>query len=516
MEKGTPSMSFIQIKNGSQTDVRSFTGAVPLKQLLHGYTVDMPCNGNHTCGKCLVRISGACSEPTEQERVLLGERQKEGYRLLCFTTALGDCEVELPNADHLFVEQGFRENDFPFSTRDGYGIAADIGTTTIVAYLYSRSRKQPLASCGEMNRQRSFGADVISRIEYGMHHSWEELQESVTSQLSMLFQRLMQNARIPADQIRDIVITGNTTMLHFLLGLDASGIAAAPFTPKSLFGYSKSAYAYFPDFPAHTTLYLPDCIGSYVGADVVCSILASGMCHREGVSLLADIGTNGEMALYVQGKLLTCSTAAGPAFEGAEIAMGMTAAPGAICEIAGTGGSFLVKTIDNVAARGICGTGLISALALFLELGLVDESGRIQEDGHPFAAFLREYQGEPAIELGSSGILLTQGDIRKLQLAKAAICAGIRTLSHEAGISLQEMDAFYLCGGFGSYIDPQKAARIGLFPAVLAEKTIPLGNGAGRGAGMLLLSPELREESRQLAQTAQEIPLSANPYFMDQ
>jgi uncharacterized 2Fe-2S/4Fe-4S cluster protein (DUF4445 family) len=304
-------------------------------------------------------------------------------------------------------------------------------------------------------------------------------------------------------------------MLHFLTGLDPRGIGAAPFTPQSLFGGVRPAAPLFSGLPADAELYLPPCVSAYVGADVVCGALACGLYEARRPALLADVGTNGEMALSVDGALLCCATAAGPAFEGVGVSMGMPALPGAIVRMAWQDGAARCVTVGGMPPVGLCGSGLLSAVDLLIRQGALDGSGRLLPDGHPMAACIRPHDGQPALWLAGGRVALTQGDIRALQLCKAAVAAGIDTLLHEAGLSPEQLGAFWLAGGFGNGLDPVEAAGVGLIPPALLGCTRPVGNAALRGAALTLFSAERRRRAAQAQKAAREVSLSASPYFME-
>ncbi|HIS68852.1 MAG TPA: DUF4445 domain-containing protein [Candidatus Gallacutalibacter stercoravium] len=515
-------MAVLTVHTGGKTEHIQFDGEVLLADLLHGHPgLVMPCGGRHTCGKCRVKAAGGLVPAEEQELKLLGAQAAgQGIRLACFARAIEDCEVWLQaGEDDSAVQAGFLGAVFTPDEKPGWGFAVDIGTTTVVVYLYRLGQAQPVGTIGRMNGQRRFGADVISRIEACNQQGQpgrDEMQRSIVGQLNEMFAQALQEHTVPASEVKRVVITGNTTMLHFLMGYDAAGIAVSPFTPQSLFGEETAAGGLFPALQ-NASLFLPRCVGAYMGADVMCAVLASGMTKKEQCSLLVDVGTNGEMALWRQGKLITCSTAAGPAFEGAEITMGMTASRGAVNDVRLQDGKIVCTTIGDEPAKGICGTGIISAIALLLDLGIIGDSGLIEQEDHDFTDLIGESdEWGVFVRLGDSGVVLTQQDVRNIQLAKAAICAGLLTLAHEAGIPMEEVQALYLCGGFGSYIDAVKAAHIGLIPAALQQKAVAMGNGAGMGAGMALLSDQMREACTALALEARDIPLSASPYFMDQ
>lgn len=488
----------------------------------------MPCAGKHTCGKCKIKVLSGfrnLSDMTDDEKKHLStEEISSGIRLACFTTVFGDCQIST-ELSHYQVQTAFTQSrqDSKWELNHGLGFAVDIGTTTIVSYLYENNNL--LSVVGEMNAQGSFGADVISRIDYSNQDRESKLHLLILEQLSSMFQeninradKTLHPAKIHPSEVERIVITGNTTMLHFLMNYPAGEMAIYPFTPHSLFGFLEKADSLFPAY-TNAKLLLPRCISAYVGADVVCSILASNIVKRptNEINLLADIGTNGEMALYCNGRLYTCSTAAGPAFEGAGIKMGMAAKSGAITDFTVENEKYVCHTIDHAAPIGICGTGLINALSFFLQTGLVDETGAINEEAVSYAELIGcDSEGEAFLKLGDSDVILTGRDIRQLQLAKAAIHAGILTLCHECNIDPDQISNLFLCGGFGSVIHPQNAAAIGLIPKSLASKVQPLGNAAGLGASMILKYKGCMDEAAVIAKQASEISLSTSSYFMEQ
>lgn len=363
-----------------------------------------------------------------------------------------------------------------------------------------------LRSTGALNAQSVHGADVISRIGAKCH---EELHRIVVDQLTGLFLQVLGEDAAP-NEVQRIVITGNTTMLHFLAGYDPSSLAVSPFTPVSLFGEEMPASRLFPVFE-NARLYLPPCISAYVGGDMVCAMTDSRLWESGKTTLLADIGTNGEMALFHNGKLCACSTAAGPALEGACIHMGMAASSGAIDRVTlSETGELCWHTIGDAPAKGLCGSGLISLIACLVQSGQIDETGALCD---PVEA--PDGSEEDCILIGDSGVFLTQKDIRQVQLAKAAICAGILTMLEECGIAPQDVERFFICGGFGSYIDPHAASVIGLFPAPLEHCVQTLGNAAGAGA-VLLLDETMRDTARRLQQETGLIELSSSPVFMEE
>lgn len=511
-------MISILIQYEEKTIRQEYQEPVLLSEALHDGKVEfsMPCGGNHTCGKCKVTAKGALSEMEADERALLTEAEiAAGVRLACFAKALGAVTLTPGQKKAEQILTAGELEDFSLDPlAEGYGIAVDIGTTTVVSYLYRTDRKKPVQVVSHHNRQSKFGADVISRIEYCNQNGVSAPHDTITEQLNESFAELCAKEGIALNAVSSCVITGNTTMLHLLAGLDPRGIAVAPFTPQSLFGEFLSPAQFGLTLSAECRLYLPRSISSYVGADITCAILASGMEKKKENGFLVDIGTNGEMALSAGGVLKCCSTAAGPAFEGAGIKMGMAALEGAVNKVWEEDGSLRYTTIGGKKAVGICGSGIIDAVAAFVRCGLIDETGLIDEENESYASCIPD-EDEPAILIGDSGVLLTQDDIRQIQLAKAAICAGIDTLLHECGIEADEIDTFYLAGGFGSFIDKQSAADMGLIPKEVADCVRVIGNGAGSGASAILLSKEQFRESERIAGAACDVELSSNAYFMD-
>lgn len=510
-------MFTIKVIDQERQECREYTAPVLLAELLCdcGAEFSMPCGGNHTCGKCRVTATGALSPVTPEEaHFLTAEELAANIRLACFAYAEGDAVLTLrqQGAEQILTAGSLGPLKLD-PIEAGYGIAVDIGTTTVAAYLYRTDSVQPLQVVSGRNRQSKYGADVISRIEYSNQNGVSELRHTILEQLGQSFATLCEREGIPMDKIGSCVITGNTTMLHLLCGLDPRGIAVAPFTPQSLFGafFSPTA-AGLRSLPEECKLYLPRSASSYVGADITCAILASGMTGKQENGFLVDIGTNGEMALYANGQLKCCSTAAGPAFEGAGIRMGMPALDGAINKVWTEGATLQYTTIGNAKPIGICGSGIIDAIAAMVKTGLIDETGLIREDNELFASCLG---AGDELRIGDSGVILTQEDIRKLQLAKSAICAGIHTLLHECGISAEEIDTFYIAGGFGSLIDKRSAADIGLIPREVVDRVRVVGNGAGMGASAILLSKEALRQSESIAVQAEVVELSGNVYFMD-
>lgn len=470
--------------------------------------VHAPCGGQGTCGKCTV---------------YLVEEGGETPVLACRTPVREGMTVRLPSAAPLSVQLSADGGDVlplaPDAGLTGYGIACDIGTTTVVCHLMELSTGRCVATVGEGNAQRPYGGDVIARIKASMEGRRGALTAAITGQLSRMIRALCDGAGIEPSQLRRMTVAANTTMLHLLTGLSPDGIGQAPFTPRSLFGDEWDARAL--GLPFDGPVYLLPAVSGYVGGDITSDLLAVDAQGEEGLFLLIDVGTNGEMALGHGGRFTCCSTAAGPAFEGAQICCGMTAADGAISRVELENGKVICSVIGGGEAVGLCGSGLIDAMAVMLRLGAVDETGHMydadeEEDEIPDAArpYLFLLDGSPAFRL-TEKVWVTQADVRKLQLGKGAIAAGVKVLMDAYGAGAEDVRALLLAGGFGSYIRPESAARIGLIPAALLPVTRAVGNTAARGAQLALISRAARERLDALRRGMEYYELSGLPAFND-
>ena len=457
---------------------------------------EAPCGGRGMCGKCRVKAKGRLSPVTSRERELLSpDELKAGIRLACLTYIEGDCEVETEiKADAIIAEADLSVPDAACPSFKRHGIAVDIGTTTLGARLYDTKGKI-LSVASSLNPQIRWGSDVVTRIESAVNGKADEMRRAVVSGINKLISELAVNTQISPTLIDFGVITGNTTMLSIFCGKSVEGLSHAPFTMDFPFGKSFSAHELGLILHETTEIYIPPCISPFVGADTTCAIIASELCDKE-YALLADIGTNGELCLIKNGKLLVTSTAAGPAFEGVGITCGMRAQNGAIDSVKIINNSLTVHAIGDTEPRGLCGAGLIEATAALLELDVIDETGSMEEKYYL-----------------SKNVYLTQRDIRNLQLAKSAICAGIKTLLSEARAT--DPVPVMLAGGFGTALNPDSTLRIGLLPKDRVGEIKPIGNAALGGAAMLLLNKNLKEKCDLIAKTAIHVDLASSPAFSE-
>ena len=423
-------------------------GSVLLEVLRSGgIPVQAPCGGQGTCGKCLVKVDG---------------REVPA----CRTAVDRDMTVELPDrAGMEILAHG------PQVTGSGRGpvLALDIGTTTLVCALVDQDGKE-LAVAAAPNPQAPYGADVVTRIRAALEGEREALTGLLRGELEELALDCCRRAGLAPGAVAAVSAVGNPCMRQLFLGLDVENLARLPFSRAITEGTVRPCGDCLPAFSGAELILAPD-IGPFVGTDTLGCILSAGLHEREELTLLVDIGTNGELVLGNKEKLLCCATAAGPALEGAGISCGMTARKGAIDRVWVHGGAPKCHVIGGGEAVGICGSGLTDAVAAALTLGLIDRRGRILHDGKII----------PLTEKVS----LTQEDVRRFQLAKGAIHAGIRVLAKELGVELEDIRRVYLAGGFGSCLDPDKACRTGLLPEELRGKIRVLGNGALAGAKLL-------------------------------
>lgn len=412
-----------------------------------------------------------------------------------------------------------------------FGVAIDVGTTTVVVYLMDLTQGTVVTSGAVTNPQQAFGADVISRITHAASgpDQLRELQEKVMGGLNKIIAQLCQEREIDRKEIYQAVVVGNTTMAHLVLGIDPTYLAPAPFIPVYRESVEVQANELGLDILGTGTVIVLPNVAGYVGSDTVGVMLATEVDHLPGTSLIVDIGTNGEIILSYKDRILTCSTAAGPAFEGAEIKYGMRAAEGAIEGVRITENVEL-DVIAGGKVRGICGSGLIDAIAEMVKVGVIGPTGRFangpaQLEKLPPLVRERLRKTERASEFvlawgkdSASGedIVLSQKDIREMQLAKGAIIAGIMILVREMGITPQEIDRVLLAGAFGNYIRKESALGIGLLPSLPLEKIMTIGNAAGDGAKMALLSIEERARADSLAKRAEHVELSTQKEFQDE
>jgi len=510
-----------------------------------GFLLRSDCGGRGRCGKGLVRIfrcaAGALSDAPETERRLLGpERLAAGYRLACCAKVFGAAAVEIPPESRLaaeVVQKGLpvllsRLQAMPLagikSLSAGYGLAIDVGTTTLAVYLCDLARRSIVGSTSARNPQSIFGDDVISRIHAVRSEpsALPRLQKMTVGAIEWAMSALCRRFRIDPQNVGEMVAVGNSTMIHLLLGEDPASIGVFPYTPR----FSEDRVADGGSIglnlnPSARLRTLP-LISGYLGADIVSAALAADLGHRAVGTLLVDVGTNGEIILLTDRGLAATSCATGPAFEGACIRHGMQATSGAIDAVRfrpekGRLDYTVIPTADGKKkkAAGICGSGVISVVAELLKVGVISRSGRYDKEF--VAAGLRpgendmlEFEIVPAGEaFNRHAITFTQADVRAVQLAKGALRAGIDLLCRENG--LERPRTILMAGAFGSTINRADALGLGMFPDMAVDDIDVVGNAAGAGAVLALLEESCFERARTIARTVQVLDLSTHPDFQN-
>jgi len=403
-----------------------------------------------------------------------------------------------------------------------FGLAVDLGTTKLASYLVDLETGKTLAQRGLMNPQIAYGEDVISRISYASHSGGaaKQLQRKVIETLNQMTREFCSDLTITPEQIVEMVAAGNTAMHHFFAGLPVQQLGMAPYLPATTMPLHLAARDLGLEIASGAAIYTPSNIAGYVGGDHVAMLIGIGTGSRKsGPPFLAiDIGTNTEITLSVHGRLLTCSCASGPAFEGAHIRHGMRAAPGAIERVLFERGAIQIYTIERRLPIGICGSGILDTIAALLEAGVLELRGNFRKG----AERVRQTSGGGEFLLvsaensGSGGeIVLTRQDISEIQFAKAAIRAGIEVLLEVGGVDASTLEEFIIAGAFGSYLDVQSAMRIGLFPKIPLGKFRQVGNAAGIGARQMLISGSQRRLGESLAKQVEYVELATHPHFQD-
>ncbi len=491
-----------------------------------GLHISSECGGRGTCGKCRV-IARPASVPSPQDLEHLSSKEiDDGFRLACKFMIIENTRILIPGNEafvKILTKTDSKEWALDSDLQNQFGIAVDLGTTTIVAYLLDLATGVQLAQVQSLNPQTAYGEDVMSRITYASREKdgARTLQQSVVGGFNQLLTRLLNTTEVTVDQLTRISIVGNTAMHHLLLAADTKSLGLAPYQP-SIDGPTTMNPQ---DLGFQTTntseLYLPPNIAGFVGGDTVGFILSQRLDLIDDVILGIDIGTNGEIVLSDQGNLYCCSAAAGPAFEGANILHGMRGQTGAIEYLSITDKDDRpdISVIGEDSPRGLCGSAIIDLVAELHHVGIIDNTGRmhmkskrvIDDEKHG-----RSYVVVKSDEsMEGNRILFTQKDVRQVQLAKAAIQAGFRLLIDTVGKDVSEINRVLLAGAFGNYIRPESALAIGLLPKVKLSQVIPVGNAAGEGSKGLLLSKKSRNLAERIVANVKYIELASHKKFQD-
>lgn len=486
------------------------------------FFVDNPCNGKGVCGKCKVRIlSGEVSSLTKTELELLKVDEIEnGIRLSCLAEMISEeVEIEVLQKErrHRVLTEGFVP-DFKREFREnGLGVAIDIGTTTVVAVLIDLHTGNELANASMINAQKHFGLDVLTRITYEYENpetGIEKLQEAIVDSLNTMLEDICSKAQKSKEEIHEIHVAANCTMMHMLLGVDAKPIGRAPYKPVFLEAKQLKAKEIGLRCSEETILYCLPQVSAYIGADIVAGAYVCELHKAEGNVMFIDIGTNGEIVLASKGRLLTCSCAAGPALEGMNISSGMRAAEGAIEDIKITESGIELKTIGDVRAEGICGSGILAAVKELLRTGIVTKSGafiklnKLSKEDYRLPMIRQNGVNREFVIRSEDEILVTQNDVRQVQLAKGAILSGFTALLQKAGIKMQDLDKVLIAGQFGAHLPAESLTGTGILPACVKDKIEYVGNTSKTGAYMTLMSQKAKEDIEQLADKMEYMELA--------
>lgn len=465
----------------------------PLIDVLHEFGIEFPCGGKGTCGKCKVKLIAGeieISQKHSQQIEKLG--LDSDWRLACYSNCTSDITLEVEQFSHLILAD---ESEFEFTPQQGYGVAVDLGTTTLVAQLIDLSTAKVIAVETMLNPQVKFGADLISRIQACMEGKAAEMTSIIRSAIGSMLELMLKKQDV---EIQRIVIVGNTAMQLIFTGEDVSALGMYPFEVKDLgmktfkpseLNWNLKVIELIQFFPS---------IGSFVGSDILAGIAATGLAEKEHYTALIDLGTNGEIVVGNKHKIVCASTAAGPAFEGTNISIGMRAVTGAISSVYLENNELKFNVIGNAKPKGICGSALVDTIAGFRELDLIGVFGEINS-------------GEKVLSL-TPEIGLTQRDINEFQLAKAAIAAGLEILCKTLCIQFMDIQEAYIAGGFGNYITISHLIQTGMIE--LPEKRIhKMGNTALIGAKIFLFAD--RQITDKILSKTEHINLESEAEFQN-
>ncbi len=472
----------------------------PLRDILFAFGVEFPCGGRGRCRACRVRVlEGTPPASDEQAAILSPDELADGWRLACRSRASSDLKLEISQWESPVLSD---DSVIHFHPGHGLGIAVDLGTTTLVAQLVDRGAGKVIAVQTALNPQAAHGSDVMSRVQFALDDSGlARLRTMIREGIGEILDRLIAAAGKEREAIEEVAIVGNTVMHHLFCGIDVRPLAYFPFEPAEtgtrVFRCADLGW----NVPGEPLVRFLPCVGGFVGSDILAGILATRIYQSDELAGLIDLGTNGEVVFGNSESIVCASTAAGPAFEGARISMGMRAATGAIAEVQDTPGGVGCRVLGGGAPRGICGSGLVDAVAVGLERGYIKSNGR-------FSAGWREWVLCPPVSL-------CQNDISELQLAKGAIAAAARLLLRRLGASPGDVARLYLAGAFGNYVDRGSARRIGLIEFD-EDRVQPAGNTALQGAKLALFGSDPEGgQFDSLRKRIEHVPLSSNPDFQD-
>lgn len=477
---------------------------------------DFLCGGYGKCGKCKVEIEARNSEI----ETVLACHYRTNSSLKVFIKETCDAQflsegIEYRRKDK-FAEISDRSNDL-----SSYVAAFDLGTTSLAGYLLDKENNRQLAVTSRFNPQRIYGADVISRAHHEAVHRDGRLAGLIRKAIDEMLEELAVQAGIEKTEISEIMFVGNTCMHHLFLGISPESLLKVPYSAAMIEAYDGIARDYqLCIAPEGRIRFLPNLAG-FVGADTVGCLLAIDFFHEDRKTLMIDIGTNGELVMGTKSKAYTCSTAAGPALEGARITCGMRGMQGAIQHITVNEGELSISVIGETEPIGICGSGLIDAIAVFCKEGLIDVRGRIQKNNKLTTRFAQKNAWRIKRENGTAQIALTdkvvvtQQDIREVQLAKSAIASGIQILCQKLGWKLEELEQILVAGAFGNYMNLDNVCAIGLLPAECRDRTYSIGNAAGEGAKIAITDNTKWEQTLHCTKNIEFVELASEKEFQN-
>lgn len=545
-------MNIKVIKAGKEFVFQGKTNFSLLEQLREqNIYMNAVCSGKGSCGKCRIQMLSGVTEPDDIEHQFFDKKElAAGFRLACRTFPQNDCSIIVETFEETafqavaeyFVEKkaNMSENIYTQSMSENfrqrkscdiqqelvytqpiseevYVIAIDLGTTTIAMELIEKNTGHILHTLTMLNRQRMYGADVVSRIQAANAGKGKELQDSICEDLYQGIKKLIKEYKVNPQTVKEIGIAGNTTMGHLLMGYSCKTLGVYPFTPVNIETIAKEFRELFwkqqqnegmaaLDIEAKVIL-LPG-ISAYVGADIVAGILACHIDKKEKPCMLIDLGTNGEMVIGNREKILVTSVAAGPAFEGGNISCGMGSVLGAIHKVSLEAGQIQLETIGNKGPLGLCGTGVIETVCELLKEKIVDETGMFSEEFIEDGFLLEK-------TLDGKELRFTQKDVREIQLAKSAVRAGIETLLKHYDTTYEEIDEVFLAGGFGYEINIEKTMAIGMLPKEFQGKIKIVGNSSLGGTTKYLIEADAIERCQEMRKKVQEVELSLDTNFTD-
>lgn len=512
-----------------------------------GVLIESPCNAAGTCGKCKVKVDSQSLARIMQkgEHGLSQEEKIQGYVLACQAYLEGNIDVEIIQEEKnqnlkilsagkslaleldSYIKKEFNQTENLTRVYAGkellaveagdtemanYGVVVDIGTTTVVVSLVQLNTGEELAFTTSLNPQSLQAQDVLSRIKFASEENGLAIMHNeLLKEINRMIDQIVRETNLCRDNIYEAVFSGNTCMLHLAIRVSPYSLGQYPYTPKVKGGNQLSAANLGLDISQVGLIYLPPVISAYVGADITSGILATKLYEQEGVNLFVDIGTNGELVIGVNGQLTAASTAAGPAFEGMNIACGMRAGSGAI-ELFNVeeNGAITIKTIGGGGATGICGSGLIDIVGELVDHGIIGQNGRLLEnskEASPLGEKLVRSNGKLVFNLIDQ-VFLSQKDIRQVQLAKGAIRAGIELLLKDKGLQPIDVDRVLIAGSFGYHLRAESLINIGLLPKEFLGKIEFLGNTSKSGGQAILLNQRYRKQMEDLVREVEVLELA--------